>query len=52
MAPALVIGFAFLLKKVFGVPSSGPDTTGGLMSLWQGARSIADYTIDFRTRAL
>lgn len=28
----------------------GPDATGGLMSLRQGSRTVADYAIDFRTQ--
>ncbi len=43
--------FAEELRKVFGPVSLGPDVTGGLMSLRQGDRTVADYAIDFRTRA-
>ena len=43
--------FAAELRKVFGAASRGPDSTGGLLSLRQGSRTVADYSIDFRTRA-
>eukprot|EP00066_Takifugu_rubripes_P023495 XP_011612761.1 PREDICTED: uncharacterized protein LOC105417894 [Takifugu rubripes] len=43
--------FSAELRKVFGPVSLGPDATGGLMSVKQGSRPIADYAIDFRTRA-
>ncbi|TWW73434.1 hypothetical protein D4764_15G0008280 [Takifugu flavidus] len=42
--------FSVELRKVFGPVSLGPDATGGLMSVKQGSRPIADYAIDFRTR--
>lgn len=44
--------FADELRKVFGETSSGPDAAGGLLGLRQGARTVSDYSIDFRTRAL
>lgn len=31
--------------------SQGPDSAGGLLNLRQGGRTVADYSIDFRTRA-
>ncbi|TWW76988.1 hypothetical protein D4764_12G0003780 [Takifugu flavidus] len=43
--------FSAELRKIFGPVSLGPDATGGLMSVKQGSRPIADYAIDFRTRA-
>ncbi len=43
--------FTAKLCKVFGVASHAPDSTGGLLNLHQGGRSVADYSIDFRTRA-
>lgn len=43
--------FSEELRKVFGPVSLGPDATGGLMSQRQGDRTVADYAIDFRTRA-
>ena len=43
--------FAAELRKVFGEASRGPDASGGLLGLNQGSRSVADYSIHFRTRA-
>ncbi|TWW62374.1 hypothetical protein D4764_04G0010210 [Takifugu flavidus] len=43
--------FSAELCKVFVAVSLGLDATGELMSLKQGSRPIADYAIDFRTRA-
>ena len=43
--------FATELRKVFGTIFQGPDSSGGLLNLHQGGRSVADYSIDFRTRA-
>lgn len=43
--------FSAELRKVFGPVSLVPDATGGLMSLRQGNRPVADYAIDFRTQA-
>ena len=43
--------FAAELRKVFGEVSRGPDASGGLLGLNQGSRSVADYSIHFRTRA-
>ncbi|KAK0145665.1 Retrotransposon-derived protein PEG10 [Merluccius polli] len=42
--------FASELQKVFSVPSRGPDLHGSLIGLRQGGRTVADYSIDFRTR--
>ncbi|KAK0154276.1 Retrotransposon-derived protein PEG10 [Merluccius polli] len=42
--------FASELQKVFGVPSRGPDLHGSLIGLRQGGQTVADYSIDFRTR--
>lgn len=44
--------FSTELRKVFGMPSSGPDIAGGLLGLQQGTRTVANYAIEFRTRAL
>lgn len=43
--------FSAELRKVFGVASRGPDSAGGLLNLRQGGRTVADYSIDFRTQA-
>uniref|UniRef100_A0AAQ4Q1R1 Retrotransposon gag domain-containing protein n=1 Tax=Gasterosteus aculeatus aculeatus TaxID=481459 RepID=A0AAQ4Q1R1_GASAC len=43
--------FAAEVRKVFGPPALGPDAAGGLLNLHQGDRAVADYAIDFRTRA-
>ena len=43
--------FAAELCKVFGEASRGPDASGGLLGLNQGSRSVADYSIHFRTQA-
>ncbi|TWW59148.1 hypothetical protein D4764_06G0006780 [Takifugu flavidus] len=43
--------FSTELRKVFGPVSLGPEATRGVMSVKQGSRAIADYAIDFRTRA-
>lgn len=43
--------FAEELRKVFGTVSLGPDATGGLLNQRQGDRTVADFAIDFRTRA-
>lgn len=45
------LAFSEELRKVFGPVPLGPDVTGGLMTLKQGSRSVADYAIDFRTQA-
>ena len=42
--------FASELQRVFGVPSRGPDHHDSLFGLRQGGRTVADYSIDFRTR--
>lgn len=38
------------LRKVFGVVSVGPKA-GGFLSMSQGAQTVTDYAIDFRTKA-
>lgn len=43
--------FAAELRKVFGFENCGSESTRGLMGLKQGERTVADYSIDFRTRA-
>lgn len=43
--------FAAELRKVFGFENCGPESTRGLIGLKQGERTVADYSIDFRTRA-
>ncbi|TWW54183.1 hypothetical protein D4764_0209330, partial [Takifugu flavidus] len=39
------------LRKVFGLGATGPDGTSELLSIRQGNQSVADYSIDFRTKA-
>lgn len=43
--------FAAELQKVFGQDSAGHFSTQGLLSLRQASRSVADYSIEFRTLA-
>ncbi|TWW75360.1 hypothetical protein D4764_13G0000220 [Takifugu flavidus] len=43
--------FSEVLRKVFGLGATGPDGTSGLLSIRQGNQSVADYSIDFRTKA-
>ncbi len=43
--------FAAELRKVFGFENCGSESARGLMGLKQGDRTVADYSIDFRTRA-
>lgn len=43
--------FSTELKRVFGMGAFEGDAAQGLMSLIQGNRSVADFSIDFRTRA-
>lgn len=43
--------FAAELRKVFGFENCGSESARGLMGLKQGERTVADYSIDFRTRA-
>ena len=43
--------FSAELRKVFGAVSRGPDPSGGLAELHQGDRTVADYALEFRTRA-
>ncbi len=43
--------FADELRKVFGLAASRSETTRGLMGMRQGDRTVADYSIDFRTLA-
>ena len=38
-------------RRVFDHPSQGSDAAGRLHSLRQGARSVADYTLEFRNLA-
>ena len=42
--------FVLKLQRVSGVPSRGPDHHDSLFRLRQGGRTVADYSIDFRTR--
>lgn len=51
-ACASFAAFSTELRKVFGETSSGPDAAGGLLGLRQGTRTVSDYSIEFRTRAL
>lgn len=44
--------FSAELRKVFGTTALAPDAAGGLLGLRQGSRTVADYAVDFRTRAL
>ena len=39
------------MKKVFHHPVSGRDATKRLLSLRQGSRSVAEYSVEFRTLA-
>ena len=43
--------FADELRKVFGLGASRSEMAQGLMGMRQGDRRVADYSIDFRTRA-
>lgn len=43
--------FAEEMKKVFHHPVSGRDATKRLLSLRQGSRSVAEYSVEFRTLA-
>ncbi len=43
--------FAEELRKVFCLGVSSSETAWGLMGMHQGDRMVADYSIDFRTRA-
>ena len=43
--------FSEELRKVFGLGASGSDAARDLLSLHQGNQSVADFSIDFRTRA-
>ena len=43
--------FSEELRKVFGLGTSGSDAARDLLSLCQGNQSVADFSIDFRTRA-
>ena len=42
--------FTSELQRVFAVPSRGLDHHDSLFGLRQGGRTVADYSIDFRTR--
>lgn len=44
------LAFFAQLRKVFGPVSMGPDSTGGLMDLHQGDRTVSHYAIDFCSR--
>ncbi|KAM7378680.1 hypothetical protein PAMP_004286 [Pampus punctatissimus] len=43
--------FSAELRKVFRLGFSGSDAAHDLLSLQQGNRTVADFSIDFRTRA-
>lgn len=43
--------FTTEMKKVFGHPVRGKDTSKRLLSLRQGMRSVAEYSIECRTLA-
>ncbi|TWW79641.1 Retrotransposon-like protein 1 [Takifugu flavidus] len=43
--------FSEELRKVFGLGAAGPEGTSELLSIRQGNQSVADYSIDFRTKA-
>lgn len=43
--------FAEELRKVFGLVAARSETARGLMGMRQGDRTVADYSIDFRTKA-
>ena len=43
--------FSDEFKKTFDHPSNGADAAGRLHSILQGSRSIAEYTLEFRTLA-
>lgn len=43
--------FSDELGKVFGLGAMGPDGTSDLLSIQQGNQSVADYSIDIRTKA-
>ena len=43
--------FTSELRKVFGQDPDRAGVAAGLLSLHQGRRSVADYSIDFRTQA-
>lgn len=43
--------FSQELRKVFGVARGRPDASCPLMGMRQDNRSVADFAIDFRTRA-
>ena len=44
--------FSEELRKVFGLGAFRSDAARDLLSLRQGNQSVADFSIDFRTRAL
>ena len=50
-ACASFAAFSAELRQVFGEVAQGPDSTGGLLRLRQGDRTVSDYAIDFRTQA-
>lgn len=43
--------FSEELRKVFVVGAASPDGSSDLLSMRQGNQSVADYSIDFRTKA-
>ena len=43
--------FVTEMKKIFDHPVKGKDASQRLLSLRQGARSVAEYSVDFRTLA-
>ncbi|XP_064875137.1 uncharacterized protein LOC135572058 [Oncorhynchus nerka] len=45
-------GFTAEMRKLFDHPVRGKDTAKRLFSLRQGARSVADFVIEFRTLAV
>ena len=50
-SPAPLPQFAAEPHKVFGFENFGSESARGLIGLKQGERRVADYSIDFRTRA-
>uniref|UniRef100_A0A8D3E617 Retrotransposon-derived protein PEG10 n=1 Tax=Scophthalmus maximus TaxID=52904 RepID=A0A8D3E617_SCOMX len=50
-ACSLFRAFSEDFRKVFGVGDASSEAAQGLMSLRQGDRSVADFSIDFRTMA-
>ena len=46
-----VFSFSKELRKVFGLVGESSDAGRGLFHLRQGARTVSDFAIDFRTQA-